>query len=192
MNAQGSFLVGEDSTLAGEGILSGIYNKLSFSAGYSGFNTDGFRENNGQDDKIANAFVQAELSPSTSLQAEVRYRDLETGDLELRFDENDFSPLLTEKTEGTNVRFGLRQEFGPAVTLLASYMHADKDIDFAQPESRPRAELRPGGRRRPTAWRASSCSARRGSRSWPGLATSTSTRTRPPSSPWTTPTSASP
>ncbi len=79
VNAQGSFLVGEDDTLAGEGIVSGIYKKLSFSGGYSGFKTDGFRENNSQDDKIANAFVQAELSPSTSLQAEFRYRDLDDG-----------------------------------------------------------------------------------------------------------------
>jgi len=134
VNAQGSFLVGEDSTLAGEGILSGIYNKLSFSAGYSGYNTDGFRENADQDDKIANAFVQAELSPSTSLQAEVRHRNLETGDLGLHYYENDFAPLQTEKTDSTSVRVGLRQEFGPAVTFLASYMHSDKDIDFALPD----------------------------------------------------------
>ena len=132
--AQGSFLIGEDATLAGEGILSGIYQKLSFSAGYSGYKTDGFRENNSQDDKIANAFVQAELSPSTSLQAEVRHRNLETGDLGLHYYENDFSPLQTEQTDSASVRVGLRQEFGPAVTFLASYMHSDKDIDFALPD----------------------------------------------------------
>jgi tetratricopeptide (TPR) repeat protein len=134
VNAQGSFLVGEDSTLAGEGILSGIYNKLSFSAGYSGYKTDGFRENNDQDDKIANAFVQAELSPSTSVQAEVRHRNLETGDLGLHYYENDFSRLQTEKDDGTNARVGLRHEFGPRTTFLASYMHSDKDIDFALPD----------------------------------------------------------
>ena len=134
VNAQGSFLIAEDDTLAGEGILSGIHKKLSFSAGYSGFKTDGFREGNNQDDQIANVFLQTELSPSTSLQAEFRYRDLETGDLGLRFYENDFSPLQTEATNSTSIRFGLRQEFGPSVTLLASYMHADKDIDFGLPE----------------------------------------------------------
>ncbi len=133
-NLQGSFLVGQDDTLAGEGIVSGIYDKLSFSAGYSGFQTDGFRVNNTQDDKIANAFVQAQLSPSTSVQAEVRYRDLETGDLGLHFYEDDFSALQTEKTDGTSFRVGLRQDFGPRATLLASYMHANKDIDFALPD----------------------------------------------------------
>jgi tetratricopeptide (TPR) repeat protein len=133
LTAQGSFLLGQDATLAGEGIVSGIYRKLSFSAGYSGFKTDGFRANDSQDDKIANAFVQAQLGPSTSLQAEVRHRDLETGDLGLHYYEDDFSPLQTEKTGATSVRVGLRQDFGPAVTLLASYMHSDKDIDFALP-----------------------------------------------------------
>ena len=133
VNAQGSFLAGEDGTLTGEGILSGIFKKFSFSAGYSGFQTDGFRENNAQDDKIANAFVQAELSPSTSIQAEVRYRKLETGDLQLKFFDDDFNTLQTEKTDGTTVRAGLRQDFGPRFTLLASYMHADKTIDFGAP-----------------------------------------------------------
>jgi tetratricopeptide (TPR) repeat protein len=134
INVQGSFLAGEDDTLAGEGILSGIYKKFSFSAGYSGFKTDGFRENNQQDDQIANAFLQAEVSPSTSIQGEVRYRKLESGDLTLRFDEGDFNTAQTELTDGTSVRAGLRQEFGPSVTLLASYMHSDKDTEFALPE----------------------------------------------------------
>ena len=63
VNAQGSFLAGEDTTLTGEGIVSGIFDKFSFSAGYSGFKTDGFRENATQDDKIANAFAQVAAEP---------------------------------------------------------------------------------------------------------------------------------
>ena len=133
-NVQGGFLLGQDDTLAGEGIVSGIYNKLSFSAGYSGYETEGFRENNRQDDKIANAFVQAELGPSTSVQAEFRYRDLETGDLGLHFNEDDFARLQSETTNSSSFRVGLRQELGPGATLLASYMRSDKDIDFALPD----------------------------------------------------------
>ena len=137
VNAQGSFLLGQDNTWSGEGIAAGIYKKVSFSAGYSAFQTDGFRVNNSQDDKIANAFAQVELGPSTSVQAEVRHRNLETGDLELRFREDDFSPLLREKDNGTSVRVGLRQDFGPGATLLASYMHANKDHDFTEPDFLP-------------------------------------------------------
>ncbi|MGH8507251.1 MAG: tetratricopeptide repeat protein, partial [Gammaproteobacteria bacterium] len=54
---QTSGLVGEHSTYGGEGIVSGIYQKTSFSVGGFHFTTDGFRENAGQRDEIANAFV---------------------------------------------------------------------------------------------------------------------------------------
>jgi len=133
LNAQGSFFVGEDATWSGEGIVSGIHKRASFSAGYSGFETDGFRENNGQEDRIASAFGQLELGRSTSLQAEVRHRELDAGDLELRFYEDDYSALQTEKTDRTTARVGLRQDLGPAMTLLGSYMHAQQDVDFALP-----------------------------------------------------------
>ena len=63
-------LAGENSTYAGEGVLSGIYNKAAFSLGGFHFQTDGWRTNAGQNDTISNAFVQLELSPKTSFQAE--------------------------------------------------------------------------------------------------------------------------
>jgi tetratricopeptide (TPR) repeat protein len=124
----------QDDTVAGEGILSGIYKKFSFSAGYSGFKSDGFRTNNTQEDQIGNAFVQLELSPSTSIQAEGRYRKLEAGDLSLNFFEDDFSPLLTRMEERTSGRVGLRHDIGPNVTILASYMHADQDTVGEDPD----------------------------------------------------------
>jgi hypothetical protein len=70
---QASGLVGENSTYAGEGVVSGIYNKTSFSLGGLHYTTGGFRENTDQQDDIATAFVQQELSPSTSVQAEYRF-----------------------------------------------------------------------------------------------------------------------
>ena len=54
------------------------------------FETDGFRNNADQKDDIANAFLQAELSPKTSIQAEYRYRNTERGDLQQRFFPEDF------------------------------------------------------------------------------------------------------
>ena len=53
------------------------------SAGYSHFETDGWRVNNDQDNDIANIFAQYEFSYKTSIQAEYRYRDNERGDIEL-------------------------------------------------------------------------------------------------------------
>ncbi len=85
INFQTTSLAGENSTYAGEGVLSGIYKKASFSLGGFHFQTDGWRTNAEQKDSIANAFVQFELSPNTSVQTEYRYRQNRRGDLRLRF-----------------------------------------------------------------------------------------------------------
>ena len=55
---QADGLVGSNSTWGAEGIVSGIYDKLSLSAGYTHFETDGWRENADQNDDIANVFAQ--------------------------------------------------------------------------------------------------------------------------------------
>ena len=89
---QTSGLIGEHSTYGGEGVVSGIYQKTSFSVGGFHFTTDGFRENADQRDEIANVFVQQEVSPNTSIQAEYRYRDVEHGDVQQRFFPEDILP----------------------------------------------------------------------------------------------------
>jgi hypothetical protein len=121
-------MVGENNTHAGEGVVSGIYQKLSFSAGYTGFETDGFRINDDERDKIANAFAQYELSPKTSIQAEYRYRNTESGDLRLRFFPEDFFPGLRSKTETDTYRFGLRHTFSPSSIFLGSFIYQDADF----------------------------------------------------------------
>ena len=100
------------------------------SAGYSHFETDGFRINNGQDDNIANIFAQYELTYKTSLQAEYRYRDTEKGDLSLRFDPDYFYPDLQEKDEMNSIRFGIRHSFQPNSILIGSFMYNTKETDF--------------------------------------------------------------
>src|SRR5437867_4967133 len=94
INFQTTGLAGENSTYAGEGVLSGIYKIASFSVGGFHFKTDGWRKNADQKDTIANAFLQLELSPQTSVQAEVRRRETEFGDLQQQFFFDTFSPNL--------------------------------------------------------------------------------------------------
>ena len=79
---QASGLYGSNETWAGEGIVSGIYNGLSLSAGYTHFETDGWRENADQKDDIANVFAQYQFTDKTSIQAEYRDRDNERGDIQ--------------------------------------------------------------------------------------------------------------
>jgi tetratricopeptide (TPR) repeat protein len=124
---QASGLGGENSAYAGEGVIAGIYKKASFSLGYSHFETDGWRKNADQDDDIANAFLQLELSPKTSIQAEYRYRDSERGDLQQRFFEEDFFPGLTDKEEIHTFRLGGRHAFSPNSIVLGSFTYQDSD-----------------------------------------------------------------
>ncbi len=119
---QASGVVGENSTWGNEVVLSGVYDRLSFSLGQFHQETDGFRENNGLKQNIYNAFVQASLTSKASIQAEVRSRDTESGDLELLFDPEQFQPNLTNNLEVTSYRLGGRYAFSPGSKLIASFI----------------------------------------------------------------------
>jgi tetratricopeptide (TPR) repeat protein len=125
INVQSSGLSGENDTYGGEGVISGIYNKTSFSLGGFHLTTDGFRRNADQQDDIANAFVQFELSPQTSIQAEYRYRNTEHGDLQTRFFSEDFFPGLRDTQEKHTYRLGGRHTFSPGSILLGSFIYQD-------------------------------------------------------------------
>ena len=125
---QTSGLAGDNGTYAGEGVLSGIYKSASFSLGGFHYRTDGFRINNDQRDNIANAFLQFELSPQTSVQAEYRYRNRENGDLLLRFFPENIFPGQRNNDEKNSIRFGARHTFSPNSTILASFIYQVEDV----------------------------------------------------------------
>ena len=114
---QTSGLAGEHSTFGGEGVLSGIYQKASFSLGGFHYQTDGFRTNANQDDSIGNAFVQLELTPQTSIQAEYRYRNNERGDVLQRFFLTDLFPGERNTEERHTARFGARHSSPNSIVL---------------------------------------------------------------------------
>ncbi len=132
---QTSALVGENDTYAGEGILAGIHDKTSFSVGGLHYATEGYRENGDQRDDIATVFVQQELTPDTSIQAEYRYREVERGDLQLRFFPEDFFPGLRDHLERHTFRLGGRHAFSPGSIVLGSFMY--QDLDSQLTDTRP-------------------------------------------------------
>jgi len=127
---QTSGLAGENSTYAGEGVLSGIYKKFAFSLGGFHFQTDGWRTNADQRDAIGNAFLQLELSPQTSFQVEYRYRNKETGDLDQRFFQDNFFPGARNREERNTVRLGARHAFSTDSILLASIIYQDAQLSL--------------------------------------------------------------
>jgi hypothetical protein len=123
INFQATGLAGEQGTYAGEGVLSGIYKNASYSLGGFHFQTDGWRTNSAQTDNIANAFLQFELSPQTSVQGEYRFKKSERGDTQLRFFPNDFLPSQRFGEERNTGRVGLRHSFSPGSTMLGSFIY---------------------------------------------------------------------
>ncbi|MEA3470775.1 MAG: TonB-dependent receptor, partial [Thermodesulfobacteriota bacterium] len=96
-------------------------------AGYTHFETDGWRTNADQEDNIANVFAQYEITHKTSVQAEYRYRKNETGDLELTFFPDDLLPYLRQEDETQSFRLGFHHGFAPGSDLIGNFQYSDGD-----------------------------------------------------------------
>lgn len=120
---------GERGTFGDEAVLSGVWGRVSYSLGQFHQETNGFRNNNDQNQDIYNVFVQASLSPQTSVQAEFRHKDFDRGDLPLRFDRNNFFPDLRQDDQTRSIRLGLHHAFAPDSHLIASAGYRSADFD---------------------------------------------------------------
>lgn len=126
MAVQASTFTGENGTSGGEGVVSGIHDNIAFSLGRFHYRTDGFGSNYGQHDDIANAFVQMQLSASTSIQAEYRKRETRTGEqIQYFFEENVLDRASTLDKKDT-YRLGARHDLAPNSTLLVSLAHQER------------------------------------------------------------------
>ena len=109
---QASGVAGGKNTIGDEITQSGVWGRYSYSIGQFHYETDGFRENNDQDQDIYNAFVQVALSYKTSVQAEYQHKDVERGDLPLRFTD-EFVPTLRKPERLRSARLGFHHAFDP-------------------------------------------------------------------------------
>lgn len=134
-----SGIVGENGTLGEEVILTGLYDRYSWSIGQLHQVTDGFRENADIDHDIYNVFTQVSLTHNLSIQGEIRSNDTENGDIDLRFDPDNFSPTLTRKRDTEAYRLGLHHALTPRQDIIASvfYQDTDEDLDDRSPVGRP-------------------------------------------------------
>ncbi len=122
-----SGFLGDNHTRGGEAVLSGVFDNLSLSAGGFRFNSDGFRENNDLEHRIANAYAQVALTPSVNIQAEFRHRETEHGDIFMNFDPDGFDPFRRVEDEEDVQRYGLRVSPSEHSTLLLSAIFSDRE-----------------------------------------------------------------
>ncbi len=125
----GSAIVGSNSTVGNETVLSALYDRASVSIGQYHFQSDGFRENNDQKHNVYNAFMQYAVTPRLNVQAEIRRRKTENGDLLLDFDTTNFRNQRRILEQDT-VRVGARYALSPRQDLIVSAMYADRQEDI--------------------------------------------------------------
>ncbi len=118
---------GNNDTHGGEGALTALYDRFSFSAGAFHYHSDGWRDNNELDQHIFDVFAQAAITTDLNIQVEFRRRESEEGDLAFNFDPNSFLRDKTVEREQDTARMGLRYAPTPRSTLLFSYIHAAKE-----------------------------------------------------------------
>lgn len=129
-----SAVAGRDSTFGAEPVVSGVYNKASFSTGWFHYETDGFRDNNDLKKDILDGFVQISLTHKTSIQFEYRYKEEVKGDLTLRFDPNNFRRNQRKELRQDSIRFGFHHVFDPQNDLIGSFFFTNFQSDtFSRP-----------------------------------------------------------
>jgi outer membrane receptor protein involved in Fe transport len=132
--------LGNHDTWGNNLVAYGLHNRFSYSFGQFHYETNGFRENNDQIEDIYNAFVQVAVNPKLSVQAELRRRETEQGDLAMRFDPEVFSPTGRRNVEQDTGRFGIK--YGPTrhSTFLGSIFYVDRAGEVSEPASMPGAD----------------------------------------------------
>jgi tetratricopeptide (TPR) repeat protein len=124
-NASG--VAGNNDTFGGEGVITGLYDGLSISAGAFHYESDGWRTNNDINHDIYELYAQYAITPELNVQVEYRHRDTEFGDLEFDFDPDDFLPNIENEFEQDLARVGIRYSPAPHSDFLLSYIYTQRD-----------------------------------------------------------------
>lgn len=124
-HVQTSAVAGANNTEGVELIVSGLNDRLSYSAGYFDFSTDGFRSNNDFDQTVANALFQYRAGDDSSLLFELRSSELDTGDLALLFDPENYSQQFRRRDAVDSAKIGFRHRTSEHSTWIASYSYYD-------------------------------------------------------------------
>ena len=129
---QVSGMMGGNDTSSEELVVSGVKENVAYSVGGYHFETNGFRPNAYQETDLVNAFVQVELSPDTSVQAEYRYKNAVRGDVQMRFFPNEYYPGERAPEETRSLRLGLRHDLSSNSIVLASLVFMNAKYGDAQ------------------------------------------------------------
>ena len=133
LQARASAIVGNNDTIGEEIATYYLWNDLAFSAGQMSSESDGFRSNNQVDHDTYNLFGQIAVSPRSSFQIEYVNRRSRFGDLEIRFDPENFSENTTFAQDQDYVRVGASFKPSNMITSLTTFTSSERSVsDFIE------------------------------------------------------------
>jgi len=124
-----SGMAGNNGTLGNEMVFSKFNERTSISLGQFHYETNGFRPNNDQKHNIYNTFIQHAFNSKFNIQAELRTREKEHGDLLLDFNKNIFSTDARVKIKEDFARLGARYSISSHQDLIVSTAYANRKSD---------------------------------------------------------------
>ena len=122
-----SGLAGNHGTNSAETIVTGLQDQLSYSVGGFHYRSDGYRFNNDIHHNIGSAFVQYAITPQFNVQAEVRHRKTEHGDISLTTLPGTYSNTYRRALDQTTGRLGAHWSGSATADTLFSLIHSTAD-----------------------------------------------------------------
>jgi len=119
--------MGNNDTVGDELVVSGVYDRLSFSLGRFHSEADGFRDNNDEENNLYNVFTQLAVTSRLNVQVEYRHRESQRGDLALRFDPEVFKSFDRTDIEQEDIRVGGHFVLSPKSRIVANITSVDRD-----------------------------------------------------------------
>jgi tetratricopeptide (TPR) repeat protein len=123
-------LAGSENTYGDQLILTGLRGPVSFALSQFRAQTDGFRDNNDNDTRQYDAFLQVQPTYGTSVQFEFTKARSSSGDLETRFDPSNFDVFERNDDHSDTQRFGLRQAINPGSDIVLSVIRQKTHATF--------------------------------------------------------------
>jgi tetratricopeptide (TPR) repeat protein len=126
---QADGVVGNNGTRGDDLVLSAIHGPFSLSVGQFHYQSEGFRKNNDLRHDVYNIFAQAAVTSRLNLQAELRRRETEQGDVTLNFDPDDFSLQNRREIRQDSARLGGRYSLNTSADAIVSLIYNDRQGD---------------------------------------------------------------
>ncbi len=126
-----SGFAGNNSTYGNEVVFSKLYERTSVSLGQFHYQTNGFRTNNDQNHDILNAFIQHAITPKLNIQAEIRNRTTNQGNLLLDFDRDSNDLTLPQNRIRREInedvaRIGAHYKLTPNQNIILSSQYVNR------------------------------------------------------------------